>query len=337
MPFVREFNTLLYDSNNNVLFIDLNNGITFSLYDINRSLISRKQIDKYETSFVTSHFDIDSNDNIYGLVSSEAGTLKYICLINNYLIKKIIFKYNPYENAIKFPYIKNVYGYTNIFYYLLNNQTPHTCSLIHKYRKNDKWVESTIDYINYDVLTNFKVINTPSHIIIFYYNIFHTCEELFMKCFSLKDNIWSEPYQITFSQKSKMYLSVIKDINDCYHITYAENKSGQYHCCYINGYTNFQTFSSKISKVFSDCITCTFPTVLYYNHILYIQWTEYNVLNFISSNDNGQTWDHTKIDTVSINNNFSCCRLGTNVKKNNNNIIYSFFNQQGFINILGIR
>ena len=64
MPFVREFNTLLYDSNNNVLFIDLNNGITFSLYDINRSLISRKQIDKYETSFVTSHFDIDSNDNI---------------------------------------------------------------------------------------------------------------------------------------------------------------------------------------------------------------------------------------------------------------------------------
>ena len=335
MPFIREFNTLLYDSNNNVIYIDSNNGITFSLYDNSLNLISRKQIYKGISSFVTCHFDIDSDDIIYGLLKSETNELQYVTIANKYCIKNNILKYNPYENTIKFPYIKKTHDYISLFYYLIVRNTPHTCSLVHKYNNKGIWNEYIIDTINYDVLSNFRIINTPSHVIAFYFKLCDSHEELFMRCFNLSENIWSLPYQLTFSGNPKMYLSVIKDNNDCYHITYSENILGQYHCCYINGYTDFKKFTRSISKTFKECIACTFPTIIYYNDKLYIQWTEYNVLNSVKSSDNGKTWSRIDIDPASVNNNFSCCRFGANM--NNNNIIYSFFNQKGFINVLGIR
>lgn len=335
MPFIREFNTLLYDSCNNVIYIDLNNGITFSIYDSSLNLISKKQIYKNKSSFVTCHFDIDSNDIVYGLITSGTNELQYVSIVNKYCIKNTILKYNPYENTIKFPYVKKSNEYINLFYYLINKTTPHNCSLVHKYNIHDKWYEYIIDNINYDILTNFRIINTSSHVLVFYFNLCDTNEELFMKCFDFKKNIWSSPYQLTFTNNSKMYLSVIKDNTDCYHITYSENNSGQYHCCYINGYTDFKKFNININRIFTKCIACTFPTVLYYNKTLYIQWMEYNVLNSVKSYDNGETWNTPTIDPASVNNNFSCCRFGANI--NNNNIIYSFFNQKGFINVLGIR
>ena len=335
MPFVQKFNTLLYSSNNNVAYIDTDPSLTITILDNNLNIISSKQIYKNSSSFVNYYFDIDHHNNIYGLLNDNINGLQYINIGRKNIIKNILINYNIYENHIKFPYIKKINNVIHIFYYLINTKDNHSCCLVHYYKTNFKWQNNIVDNIDFNILTNFRVIETPSNIIIFYFKIIDGYEELFMKLYDIKNNTWSKASQITNTHNQKLYLSVIKDAEELFHIAYSENHSEKYQCCYINGYIDtLNHFKVESTSDISQSIVCTFPTLLYYNKILYFQWIEYDNLNFKYSNNNGYSWSKQKIDDISLSQEFSCFRLGSNIS--NTNIIYSFFSQKNFINVLGV-
>ena len=120
MTFMRKFDTLLHKSNGNLCKIDSQDGITIYNYDNNFNLLSSKKLMDGDLSFLDFWFDIDANDNIYGLINDKMGTLLSYKISNKYIFKSKFLEYYPNEESIKFVYINSNSGSTNLFYYKLN-------------------------------------------------------------------------------------------------------------------------------------------------------------------------------------------------------------------------
>ena len=158
MTFMRKFDTLLQNSNDNMCKIDSSdNGINITNYDQNFKVLSVKKILTGNFAFLDYWFDINKNDSLYGIVNNKSGSLIYYNIRNNYIISNKIISYNPQYEFVKFVYIKNTDDCIHIIYYLIDINDTVTGSLIHHYRKNNKWITSTIDNISYNILTNFVV------------------------------------------------------------------------------------------------------------------------------------------------------------------------------------
>ena len=120
MTFMRKFDTLLQKSNDNMCKIDSDNGINISTLDQNFKLLSVKKVLTGSFSFLDYWFDINKNDNIYGIINNKSGSLIYYNIKNNYIISNKIINYNPQCEFIKFVYIKNTDDCIHIIYYLMD-------------------------------------------------------------------------------------------------------------------------------------------------------------------------------------------------------------------------
>ena len=337
MTFMRKFDTLLHKSNGNLCKIDSQDGITIYNYDNNFNLLSSKKLMDGDLSFLDFWFDIDANDNIYGLINDKMGTLLSYKISNKYIFKSKFLEYYPNEESIKFVYINSNSGSTNLFYYKLNVNNPYKCSLIHHYQINNVWHTNIVDSISYNVLTNFVVIYNKNNIPrIFYYNLVDGFEELFLSIFNPDLNSWCTPIQITDSKKAKMYLSAMKDNRNCYHILFSENNSNRYYCTYINGYINNLTFNVANSSIISDTVACTFPNIIQYNNKIYAHWIEYHNLFVRYSNDYGNTWSNTSIYNNALADPFVCCNYHSNLPNTNVLNYFTLYMNQNSTNILGI-
>ncbi|MDO5517087.1 MAG: hypothetical protein Q4F66_05990 [Clostridium sp.] len=337
MTFMRKFDTLLRKSNNTMCKIDSQDGINLYIYDNNFRLLSSKELLDGDFSFLDYWFDIDINNNVYGIINDKKGTLLSYNITNKYLIKNSLLKYNPDEKFIKFVYINSNTERTNIFYYIFNTDTPYSGSLIHHYKINNIWYTHVIDSISYNVLTNFVVVYDNHDIpIVFYYKLSHGVEELFISIFDADSNSWCTPIQITDSRKAKIYLSVIKDYRNCYHILFSENNSNKYYCTYINGYINNYNFNISNSLVISDTVACTFPNILESQGRLYAHWVEYHNLYVGFSDDYGNKWNKVMIYNDSLENPFVCCNYHSNCIEENTINYFTLYMNQNSNHILGI-
>ena len=72
MTFMRKFDTLLQNSNDNMCKIDSSdNGINITNYDQNFKVISIKKILTGNFAFLDYWFDINKNDSLYGIVNNK--------------------------------------------------------------------------------------------------------------------------------------------------------------------------------------------------------------------------------------------------------------------------
>ncbi|MDR3596485.1 hypothetical protein [Clostridium sp.] len=333
MSFTRRFHTLIQKPNQNIIINSLDTSIKIQNFSLNSNLISSKKIISGKYSFIDVWFDIDEYGNVYGLINAEKNSLMHLYINDKVIIKNTLFKYDYNTFTIAFPYIKTINSSTHIVYYSMENSNLSKCTLVHYYKCKNSWIENKIDITRFHILTNFVVLFENSTPTIFYLNIINGYEELFYSTFDLNNSTWSKPMQITNSRKLKVYLSVIKYNTGIYHITYSENNSNQYYCNYINASIKDDTFTILKDTIISKSIACTFPNILQYNEILYIQWIENHSLYYSFSYNLGATWSEPTIDKASSDYPFNRYIY----KSTNNNInTYSIFSSEKSFNILGI-
>ncbi|MDK2564050.1 hypothetical protein QOZ84_10855 [Romboutsia sedimentorum] len=241
-------------------------------------------------SFVDVWFEIDSSDNIYGILNNKKGKLLYINIKDKNIEENTLLKYDYKNFFIKFPFIKIISNETHAIYYSMNKNNSNLTTIVHIYMHDNICIKNSIDLINYNILTNFIVTwdnNIPT---IFYFKVINGFEELFFCTYDLNEFKWLNPIQMTNSQKNKIYLSVINNDENFYHIVFSENNDGKYYCAYLNAYIRCDNFKVYNHIYISSNIMCLFPNLIEYNSILYAQWVEYFNLYTCKSIDNGKTW-----------------------------------------------
>ena len=295
MTFSRNFHTLIEDSNKDFIKISFNKGINLTRYNPNNSALKSKIISNKASSFSTASFDIDSDNNIYGVMVDYKHTLTYLCISNNVVFKSKLLSFDSEKYRVSFPYIKKIKKVTHLFYYLINIKKPNVCKLIHYYNNGSGWKHHKLDKINYFVLTNFIVLWNSNSPEILYLNNVNGFSELFLLKFNTNNNNWSSPIQITNTKKTKVYLSALTDESNSYHIVYCENNNDKYYCTYTCGSIKNNTFDTIKNTVIKDGVACEFPTISLIENTLYCQWIEYSNLYTSKANIENLNWSKAKL------------------------------------------
>lgn len=268
----------------------LGKDIIYNNMDYNLNILYSKDVINGYYYFSDLWLEIDSNDTIYGVINNKRGKLININIKDQIIEEETILKYD-YENYfIKFPFVKNNLKENHLIYYSISEHTPNCATLVHIYRNNDSYKKNFIDYIDYNILTNFVITwdnNIPT---IFYFKLVNKHEELFVSSFNLNSLNWSSPIQITDSRKTKIYLSVLKSDDNLYHIGFSENNNEKYNFKYLTLYIKNNNFKIYNASYISSNIMCLFPCLIKHGSTLYAQWIEYYNLYTCKSNDFGQTW-----------------------------------------------
>lgn len=321
MPFKKSFKILLHKSNNSIISINSNQKTTLDVLDQFFQKNSSITLLNNHCNSLDMYFDIDNNDNIYGLVNNKSGTVYYYNITNDLCVSNSIITYNQNLYTIKSLYIKKINNTLHIFFYLFDKTIKNKCSLMHYYMQNSKWFKNTISLINYKILSNFIVITQENIINIFYFNVIQDSSNLFVSSFDMNTGIWNIPKQITNTNNHKVYLSVIMDKNSVFHITFSENINSKYNCFYIKMIFNNNDINLlKYISINSGPVS-SFPTIIEHDNILNLQWVEYNKLFYCTSPDLGDSWTKPKLLHFSVNYDFIRCLYRSNnskLKINNN-------------------
>ena len=296
MNYMYKNNILIKNSRDEMYMFNLGNDIVYTKLDSNFNKLYSNKLSEGCFSFVDVWLNIDNEDKIYGVLNNKKGKLLEVEIKENDTDEYLLFKYDYKNFSIKFPYLEKINNEDHIIYYLINKKNPYYTSLLHIYKCDDKYIRNKIDYLNYNIMSNFIVTfneTTPS---IFYFKYINNCEELFMSTFNLDTLKWSSPYQITNSKKNKIYLSSIKDNNGTYHIVFSEKNNNKYFCKHLKGNIINDTFQVMKESFVSYNLMCIFPSLIEQNSNIYIQWVEYFNLYTSKSKDYGDTWSLPILD-----------------------------------------
>lgn len=230
------------------------------------------------------------------MINDKKGKILNLNLEKDNVDTHTIIKYDYKNFIIKFPYTKHISNIKHTIYYSINKSIPLLANLIHIYEDDNIFIKNTIDFIDFNILSNFVVTYSNSKPIIFYFKLVDKFEELFVSFFNLNSYSWSSPIQITKSNKNKIYLSVLQDENNKYHIAFSENHNNKYYCKYINLSLENNVLKINQESIISKDVMCLFPSIIKKNSTLYIQWVEYFDLYLCKSDDFGMNWSKPIID-----------------------------------------
>lgn len=324
MPFKKSFKFLLHKSNNNIILINSNKQTNVDIFNQFFQKISSFTLLNNHCNSLDMCFDIDDEDTIYGIINDKSGTVYFYNINNNLCIGNSIINYNKDLYTLKSLCIKKINTVFHIFFYLCDKKKKNKCSLMHYYLKNSKWIKNTIIPINYKILSNFIIIPQKNLINIFYFNILQGATNLFVSSFDINTEVWSIPKQITKTNNHKVYLSVILDKKDFFHIAFSENINSKYNCFYTKINLSDENIDILQNTAINSSAVSSFPSIIEYNNTLILQWVEYNKLFYCKSPDSGNSWTEPKLLHSSINYDFIRCiyRSNNTILKINNNQIF---------------
>lgn len=338
MSFINNRSAIIRRRNKDMFYVYLtSDGLYYNYYDSNNNLVHKdKLINNLEMNSIRYSFSLDEDDNIYCIISDKS--LQILECKNNYSIfsQKESITYNFKKFGLAFPYVKYINDNAHVFYYVFNNSSNNTCALFHHYRHNNYWIENKIDFINHLVLDNFTVLWNESVPTIFYLKLVNGCEEVFASRFNLGTFCWSDPIQITNSSKNKIYLSVIRDSMNFYHLCFCEYVENGYAVKYINGYLNDNRFDVDASSYLSQPSTCMYPSLVKKDNKLFICWVDFNKLFTSYSENTGKTWSEPSIDEYSTGDDFVRSNFYSNYKDDlsyNISYVFSTLNEVGILGI----
>ena len=296
MSFIDKTNIVIKKNNNDLYYFDIDKDIVLTKINNKNDILLSKILFTGDYSFVDIWLDINEEDNIYGVINDGKGKILNLNIEEDNVDTHTIIKYDHENFIVKFPYTKHISNIKHTIYYSINKSIPLLANLIHIYEDDNIYVKNTIDFIDYNILSNFVVAYSNNRPIIFYFKLVDKFEELFVSTFDLNSHSWSKPIQITKSSKSKIYLSVLQDENNNFHIVFSENNDSKYYCKYIN--INLENDSLKINQesTISKNVMCLFPSIIKENSTLYIQWVEYFNLYSCKSSDLGISWSRPTMD-----------------------------------------
>ena len=336
MSFINKGSTIIRRSNKELFKFTIDDSIKITHYDINNNLLSSNVISGLKgMNFTTCYFSLCNNDDIYGVYNDNGIKMLHIPRGYSTPSKKDLFNYDCNKFNIIFPYINVVNNDMHIIYFVYNNNSTNTCALFHNYNHNGIWIENKIDFISHIVLDNFSVLWVQNSPIVFYFNLVNGCEEVFFSRFNSSTLTWSSPCQITNSNKNKLYLSVLKDNMNFYHLTFCENIDNGYSVKYMNGYLSENKFDINTSNYVSGPSTCIYPSLVKHNSYLNLMWVNYNKLYTAYSDNLGKTWSEHEIDDNSIDEDFCKSKFISNYSDDLSYNTTSVFTINNDISIIG--
>ncbi|MGL4914542.1 MAG: hypothetical protein ACRC3Y_19140 [Romboutsia sp.] len=336
MSFINNCSTIIRRSNKEMFCVHYDSGIVFDYYNEHGNYVSSKKIKENRfVDFTNSYFTLDKYDNIYGIYNNNGLKMIDVPKYSNSINEKPILDYDVNKFNILFPYIHTVDDSIHIIYHVFNNNSSNSSALLHHYRHNGLWVENKIDFVNQVIADNFIVIWVQNSPIIFYFNLVNGYEELFFSRFNSSTVTWSNPIQITNNKKNKLYLSVIKDNMNFYHIVFCENSGNGYAVKYINGYLNENSLDIDTSTYITGPSTCMYPSFIKEKSKLYIMWVNYGRLHTSYSTDLGKSWSEHTIDDSSLEDDFVRANFFSNFESDNIYNVGSVFTIHDDIGLLG--
>lgn len=335
MSFINECSTIIRRSSKEMFNFCSQKSLYYNYFDMNGDLVFSNNIINKSLNFTDYYFTLDFNDDIYGIYKDDSLKMFEISNKNNKFSTYDVLTYDNNNFDVLFPSVKKLNNTTHIFYYVMSNNSSNTCALFHHYNDGTSWVENKIDFIDFIVLNNYVVSWTLDSPTIFFLNLVNGYEEVFFSRF-VKDSLtWTNPVQITNSNKNKVYLSILKDDMNFYHISFCENIDNGYSIKYINGYITDKSFSLISSTYVTGPSACMFPSFIKHSSTLYIMWVNFNRLNTSYSNDLGKTWSEHEIDEFSVEEDFTRALFFSNYKEDISYSVSSVFTSINDIAILG--
>lgn len=335
MSFINNYSTIIRRSNKDMFYFHLKENLVYDYFDNYGNLVSSTPITKSPIDFTSSYFTLGKDDSIYGIYKDNSLKMFEIKKNNTAFLEKEILTYNHKKFNILFPYINNCNDDIHILYYLCNNNSTNTCALFHHYNHNGIWTENKIDFINHMVLDNFVVLWVQDSPIIFYLNLINGYEEVFLSRFNYSTLTWCSPIQITNSKKNKIYLSVLKDNLNFYHLTFCEKSDNGYAVKYVNGFLMENKLDINVSKYITGPSTCMYPSLMKNKSNLYLMWVNYGKLNTSVSDDLGKTWGDHEVDDFSIEEEFTRAKFISNYEDDLSYNVSSVFTTCDDVGILG--
>ena len=262
MSFIDKTNIVIKKNNNDLYYFDIDKDIVLTKINNKNDILLPKILFTGDYSFVDIWLDTNEKDNIYGIINDKKGKILNLNIEEDNIDKHTMIKYDYKNFIVKFPYTKHIYNIKHTIYYSINKSIPLLANLIHIYEDDNIYVKNTIDFIDYNILSNFVVAYSNNRPIIFYFKLVDKFEELFVSTFDLNSRSWSKPIQITKSNKNKIYLSVLQDESSNYHIVFSENHDNKYYCKYVN--ISLENNFLKIHKeyIISKYVMCLFPSII---------------------------------------------------------------------------
>lgn len=336
MSFLNKCSTIIRRSSKDLFFINLDKEISYNYYDHNNNYVFAKTLlDDPNINFSNCYFTLNNLDEIYGVYVKDSLKILTASSNSNTFIEKEVLSYDFNRFGIDFPYINIVGDNIHIFYYVYNLNSNNTCALFHHVKQDGVWTENKIDFINHIVLDNYKVIWIQNNPIVFYFNLVDGFEEVFLCKFNISTLTWSNPIQITNSKKNKVYLNILKDSMNFYHLTFCENINGSYSIRYLNGYLNDNSFQVNIDNYIEDPSTHMYPSLMKKDSKLYLMWVNFGRLYTSISEDLGKTWSSPNIDEFSLEEDFIRANFFSNYKEDSGYNVNAVFTTIDDIGIIG--
>lgn len=343
MTFVNNIQTIIRKSNGNIL----------NCYVKDSCLYTREFI--YKTGWEspisvienTKHNDIDmkidNTDLIYGIANNIEGKMLYLLSDKKSIYSNKLFEYDKDKYLIKYPYIKRHQNAITIAYYLQDQRNTKEWTIALHYFNSEKWSHNHIYSIKaFPIINPFTIINTNDSINVFYFNLISGKEEIFVRRFSKETRSWTNPIQLTSSNNQKLYLNVLKDDLDFYHITWSEFINQNLVIRYLKGNYKKKGFTTNEVKSLSKPANCSFPTFIKTGKALWCIWIQMNSLYSCYSMDQGNTWSKPIIDKKSQDSNFIRYKFSSNYNQdfenfNLNNIFGTSYPVMSFLGFKNIK
>lgn len=335
MGFINECSTIIRRSKKDMFNFHLNKNFGYDYFDKNENLISSNTILNQKLDFTKYYLTLDYDDSLYGVYIDNGIKLININQNSSSFSTKNLLTYNNTKFDIAFPYIKRINIDFHLLYYVYSNNYSSTCALIHHHNHNGMWTENKIDFIDNIVLNNFCVLWTQDCPIVFYLKLINNCEEVFLSRYNVNTLTWSKPIQITNSKKNKIYLSVLKDSMNFYHISFCENVDNAYAVKYINGYLMENKLDVNVSKYITGPSSCMYPNIIKHQSDIYLMWVNYNRLYTVISKDFGKSWSECEIDEFSMEEEFTRSMFFSNYQSDKDYKVTSVFTTTDTIGIIG--
>lgn len=313
MGFFNECSYILRTSKKDMIFINSDSKLNYNYFFRSEGVSQRGILLNTSLSFSNYYFDIDKDDIIYGILNNQSlDIVTFDYQSNNFnIVNKIEYDYTRF--SLDFPYIKFIDDDIHVIYYLTDRSSSITI-LFHHYRHNGIWFENKIDFIDTSLLDSFTVFFNNDSPIVFYIGSINGITQILTSSFNISTCMWADPVQLTNSITNKVYLSVINDSMNFYHITFSEGIDNGYCIRYLNGYLNSNKFSTSISKLVTSSKDCSFPSLITHKESLYLMWIQDKILYTIKSADLGLSWSDNLEDIYSMSNKFIRSFIKSNYK-----------------------
>lgn len=317
MSFKNILQSIIRKSNGDILYFYVENYTLFvKEFEFN---IGWKDSVKLFENLDDCLFDmkIDSKNYIYGIAIPENGEILYFYSDHSNIIEKSrLFSYDNDKYNLMFPFVKQSDSTLHLIYFIQNKYTDGIWSLYSQYFDGNSWNSSNIDSIFTDsILQPFVATCISDDLNIFYFKN----EEIFFCRFNSFEKSWSSPTQLTASSNKKLYLSVLQDNFNFFHITWSEYIDQNLVVRYTNGSFNKGFFESSETINLSNPSNCSYPTLVKTKDILWNMWVQFDKLYSCHSSDNGMLWSEPFIDSRSIDLDFMRYKFNSNCNDDLNN------------------